>query len=229
MAKKKKAKLPAQPLQVDIVSDVVCPWCWLGYRLFEKAARQSKNDIQITWRPYMLDPSIPEGGADYKTYMKDKFGDSPSDRFKAMRTMLEDKGPELGIDFQFGNISRRPNTLNAHRLIKWAQNNEDAGTEAAERLFKAFFTDGDDIGNIDVLGQIAEEIGLEPDLTKDLLNTDRDANAVREEIMFFRNLGISGVPTFIYNGQVALQGAQDPSTHLDAMKKALELGFAQDD
>lgn len=229
MAKKKKSKLPPQALQVDIVSDVVCPWCWLGYRLFEQAARQSKADIQVTWRPYMLDPSIPEEGLDYKAYMKDKFGDSPSDRFKAMRAMLEDKGPELGIDFKFENISRRPNTLKAHRLIKWAQNNEDTGTQAAESLFKAFFTDGADIGNIDVLSQIANDVGLEPDLTKDLLKTDRDANAVREEIMFFRNLGISGVPTFIYNGQVALQGAQDPETHLDAMKKAQALGFAQDD
>lgn len=232
MAKKKTAKNksrnnPKQPVQVDIVSDVVCPWCWLGYRLFEKAQKQYNRPVHLSWRPYMLDPTVPIEGANYKDYMRNKFGEGPSNKFKAMREMLEEKGPSLGIDFKFDNISRRPNTLNAHRVIKWAQNNEDAGTEISEKLFEAFFTQGKDIGDITLLSRLAGEVGLDADLTKDLLEGDQDVKAVQEEIMFFRGLGISGVPTFIYNGQFAVQGAQDAEIHLDAMKKAAEAGFEE--
>ena len=223
-AKKKNRQNANQAVQVDIVSDVVCPWCWLGYRLFDKARKQFGSPVQLSWRPYMLDPTVPIEGADYKAYMKNKFGGGPNDKFKAMREMLEEKGPSVGIDFKFDNISRRPNTLNAHRLIKWAQNNEDAGTEVSEKLFEAFFKDGEDIGNVSVLSRIAGEVGLDEDLTQTLLDGEQDVKAVQEEIMFFRGLGISGVPTFIYNGQFAVQGAQDPDVHLDAMKKAAEVG-----
>lgn len=225
MAKKKSKKPTNQTVQVDIVSDVVCPWCWLGYRLFDKARKQYNRPVQLSWRPYMLDPTVPAEGMDYKAYMKTKFGDGPNDKFSAMRDMLIEKGPSAGIDFKFENISRRPNTLNAHRLIKWAQNNEDAGTETSEKLFEAFFTKGEDIGDTSVLTRIAGEVGLDADLTQSLLKGDQDSKAVQEEIMFFRGLGISGVPTFIYNGQLAVQGAQDPEAHLDAMKKAAELGL----
>lgn len=224
MAKpKKNHKTSQEPIQVDIISDVVCPWCWLGYRLFDRARKQFKTPVYLTWRPYMLDSTIPEEGVDYKTYMKSKFGDKPSNKFKSMRAMLEEKGPSLGIDFNFDKITRRPNSLNAHRLIRWAQNNEDAGTEAAEELFKRFFTEGEDIGDIKLLSKIANSVGLDADLTHDLLKTDRDANAVREEVMFFRNLGVSGVPTFIYGGQFAVQGAQDPEAHLQAMQQASQI------
>jgi predicted DsbA family dithiol-disulfide isomerase len=224
MAKRKKSKGPKLAVQVDIVSDVVCPWCWLGYRLFKAATDQVQIQTELSWRPYMLDPAVPTEGMDYKTYMKNKFGDGPSDKFKAMRTMLEEKGPQYGIDFQFDKIIKRPNTLNAHRIIRWAQNNADAGSETAEALFKAFFAEGKDIGDTDVLTSIAETAGLEADITKDLLASDKDANAVREEILFFRNLGISGVPTFIYNGQFAVQGAQDPEAHIQAIQQAAKAG-----
>ncbi len=220
------------PVQVDIVSDVVCPWCWLGYRLFDKARRQSRHNIQLTWRPYMLDPDVPLDGVDYKAYMQKKFGGEQAeagikDRFKVMREMLEEKGPSLGIEFKFDNIKRRPNTLNAHRLIRWAQNNAEAGTDAAEHLFAAFFTNGEDIGDIAVLSLIAKEVGLDAELTAEILATEKDVNPVREEIMFFRNLGISGVPTFIYNGQFAVQGAQDPSAHSQAIEQALQTGISE--
>ncbi len=225
MAKTKKIKSPPQNVQVDIVSDIVCPWCWLGYRLFAKAQQQTKTQVDVTWRPYMLDPSVPSEGVDYKAYMKTKFGNGPSDKFKAMQEMLEEKGPQYGIDFQFNAISRRPNTLNAHRVIRWAQNNEKAGTAMAEALFQAFFTNGRDIGDVSVLSKLASGIGLDAEITADLLATEKDSNAVREEIMFFRNLGISGVPTFIYNGQFAVQGAQEPESHMQAIKQATEIGM----
>jgi predicted DsbA family dithiol-disulfide isomerase len=228
MAKGKIHRTALTPVQVDIVSDVVCPWCWLGYRYFAKAQKQSKIPVSLTWRPYMLDPDVPAEGVDYQAYMKSKFSSSSeegvSDRFKAMRNMLEEQGPSLGIDFQFDKISRRPNTLNAHRVMRWAQNNEEAGSETAEALFQAFFTHGEDIGDTKTLCRIAEQVGLDAGLTSDLLATEKDMNPVREEIMFFRNLGISGVPTFIYNGQFAVQGAQDSAAHIKAINEAARLG-----
>ena len=222
MAKKKSSKTPKQTIQVDIVSDIVCPWCWLGVRYFQKAAKQSKHDINLTWRPYMLDPEVPADGVPYNVYMKNKFGDGPSDRFKAMREALEAQGPDVGIDFKFGEIPMRPNTLNAHRLIKWAQG-QDLGDAASEALFRAFFTELKDVGDHGILKEIAEDVGMDGELVEELLSKEDDKNAVREEIMFFRNLGINGVPCFIYNGQFAVQGAQPVEAHLKALDEAAKL------
>jgi len=223
---KKSAKTPKQTIQVDIVSDIVCPWCWLGVRYFQKAAKQSKHDVTLTWRPYMLDPEVPESGVPYNQYMKNKFGDGPSDRFKAMREALEAQGPALGIDFKFGQIPMRPNTLNAHRLLKWAQGQE-LGDTASDALFRAFFTELKDVGDHTILKEIAEEIGMDADLVAELLTKEDDKNAVREEIMFFRNLGVNAVPTFIYNGQFAVQGAQPVEAHVKALEQAANLPPAE--
>ena len=222
MAKQKSTKTPKQTIQVDIVSDIVCPWCWLGVRYFQKAAKQSKHDVNLTWRPYMLDPAVPEEGIPYSAYMKQKFGNGPSNRFKAMRESLEAQGPTLGIDFKFDDIPMRPNTLNAHRLLKWAQG-QDLGDAASDALFRTFFTDLKDVGDHAILKEIAEEIGLDAELVTELLEKEDDKNAVREEIMYFRNLGVNGVPCFIYNGQFAVQGAQPAETHLKAMEQAAKL------
>jgi len=221
---KTKSKAANTPIEVDIVSDFVCPWCWLGYKLFlksaEQARRQLKTEINVTWRPYMLDPAVPEGGTDYKAYMKNKFGDKPDNKFKAMRKMLEAKGPELGINYDFSAVKIRPNTLGAHRLMRWAQG-QDLGQPCADALFIAFMETGGDIGNIDTLCAIADKIGMDCDIVRGLLMEDKDKLDVQNEIMFFRGLGISGVPTFIYNGQFAVQGAQDPAAHLNVIKQAL--------
>ncbi len=217
-----KTSKSAKVVQVDIVSDIVCPWCWLGYRLFAQAAKQSNQDIQLTWRPYMLDPTVPRDGKPYKDYMRAKFGDGPSDRFKAMRAHLETAGPDVGIDFKFDEIPMRPNTLNAHRLMRWAAG-QDLSTEMAEALFQAFFTDQKDVGDANTLTEIAAATGLDADIIADLLGSDKDEAAVTEEIQFFRQLGISGVPTFIYQGQFAVQGAQSPQSHLEAIEKAANL------
>jgi len=217
-----KAKTSLAPIQVDIVSDIVCPWCWLGVKLFEKAAKQSKQEIKLSWRPYMLDPSVPTGGLPYRDYMKQKFGDAPSNRFKEMRQHLESMGPELGIDYKFDDIPKRPNTLDAHRLLKWAEG-QGKGDSASEALFQAYFTDLKDVGNPEVLAGIAESVGMDAEVVLDLLSKDDDKNSVKEEIMFFRNLGVNAVPTFIYNGQFAVQGAQPPQAHLDAIKKAAQM------
>ncbi|WP_026940731.1 DsbA family oxidoreductase [Hellea balneolensis] len=223
MAKKNSGKSASTPIQVDIVSDIVCPWCWLGVKYFQKAAKQSGLDINLTWRPYMLDPSVPEGGVPYNDYMKQKFGtDGPNNRFKAMREALEEAAPKVGIDFKFGQIPMRPNTLNAHRLLKWAQG-QDLGDAASEALFQAFFTDLEDVGDVETLTNVAAEIGMDAELVGELLTKDDDKNTVREEILFFRNLGVNGVPCFIYNGQFAVQGAQPVEAHLKALNQAAKL------
>ncbi len=214
-----KQRNPAPIIHVDIVSDIVCPWCWLGYRYFAQAAKKSGRKIKLSWRPFMLDASTPKEGVPYKDYMRSKFGDGPSNKFIAMREHLESAGPELGIDFKFSGIPMRPNTMAAHRLMRWAEGQE-LGSEAAEALFQAFFTDHKDVGDINVLAEIAESLGMDGELTAKLLESDQDEAAVTEELFFYRDLGVNSVPTFIYNGQFAIQGAQELQAHLKAIEEA---------
>jgi predicted DsbA family dithiol-disulfide isomerase len=222
MAKRKPFKSANLPVEVDIVSDFVCPWCWLGYKQFLQAAGKTKPRPNLSFRPYMLDASVPEGGADYRDYMKKKFGDTPDNRWKAMREHLEAAGPEAGIQFDFKAITRRPNTLNAHRLMRWAQG-QYLGADCAEQLFLAYMEKGEDIGDIDILCRIAGDIGMDADLVRELLAGDQDKIDVQNEILFFRGLGVSGVPTFIYGGEMAVQGAQTPETHRKVLAEAAKL------
>jgi len=218
----KKQNQKPNVITVDIVSDIVCPWCWLGSRYFFQAVKQSPYKTDVTWRPYMLDPTVPKSGISYPDYMKQKFGGGPSDRFKAMREHLEAAAPDAGINFKFGDIPMRPNTLNAHRLMRWATG-QGKGNECSESLFVAFFDDLKDVGNLDVLKSIAVDIGLDGKLVQDLLESEDDKQAVEQEISYFQQLGVSGVPCFIYGGQFAVQGAQPPETHLAAIEKAAKL------
>lgn len=215
----------AKPVRIDLVADFVCPWCWLGWRNWI-AAKKLAPDIrtEITWRPYELDPTLPVEGAPYRDYMKAKFAGSNADHWKAMRTHLEAAGPGVGIDFRFDAITRRPNTINAHRLIRWArgQSAKKADT-VAEGLFAAFFRDGQDIGNADILTDIATEAGLDREIVADLLASDRDVADVKEEANFFRQLGVTGVPSFIFEGQFAVPGAAEPAVLADALKQAAAL------
>ncbi|MGB0907897.1 MAG: DsbA family oxidoreductase [Maricaulaceae bacterium] len=214
------------PLNVDIVSDIVCPWCWLGARYFLNAAKnfteQTGQTVKLNWRPYMLDSNIPEDGTIYADYMKAKFGDTPSNKWKAMRAHLEEAGPDAGINFRFSGIPMRPNTLRAHRLMRWA-GGQGLGTDMAERLFKAFFEEHQDVGSVNVLSALANDVGLDSALTKELLETDRDTAETQAEMLVFREMGISGVPTFIYNKSYAVQGAQPAETHLAYLQKAAGL------
>ncbi|MEP3655315.1 MAG: DsbA family oxidoreductase [Litorimonas sp.] len=222
MAKRKTSKPANLPVEVDIVSDFVCPWCWLGYKQFLLAADKTKPRPNLSFRPYMLDGTVPEGGADYREYMKTKFGDKPDSRWLAMREHLETAGPDVGIQFDFKAITRRPNTLNAHRLTRWAQG-QNLGPACAEHLFRAYMENGEDIGDLDILCRIAGDIGMDAELVRELMNSDKDAIDVQNEILFFRGLGVSGVPTFIYGGQMAVQGAQTPDTHRKVLADAAKL------
>ncbi|VXC68730.1 DsbA family oxidoreductase [Oceanicaulis alexandrii] len=216
-------------VSVDIVSDVVCPWCWLGLRYWDQArALVPEIQTETLYRPFQLDGAIPPGGVAYKDYMKKKFGDGPDDRFKMMREHLEQAGPAAGINFRFSGIPMRPNTLNAHRVIRWAQG-QDLGEAASERLHKAFFDDHLDIGDLAVLTQLAGEIGLDADIVASLLQSDQDAQAVLDEEQFYRRLGVQGVPCFIFNGQFAVSGAEAPEVLADAIRQAASLPQDNDD
>ncbi|MFH1516383.1 MAG: DsbA family oxidoreductase [Pseudomonadota bacterium] len=195
---------------VEMVSDLVCPWCWLGLRRIEAARKLAPEvDVQLVFRPFELDPTIPAAGVDYKEYMKEKFGGSDESRERSgqMRQALIDYGAAEGIPYQFDRITRRPSSFDAHRVVRWAQG-QDKGAAAKEALFKAFFEDGRDIGDHEVLVDIAREIGLDAEIVADLLKTDADVANVREEAEAFRQMGVSGVPTYIANRAVAVQGAE---------------------
>jgi predicted DsbA family dithiol-disulfide isomerase len=210
-------------VHIDLVSDPVCPWCWLGLKYWEQA-RALVSDIQTTTvlRPYQLDPNLPRSGADYRDYMRAKFGEGPNDKFQALKVYLEQAGPEVGITFDFKSITRRPNTLDAHRLIRWAQG-QGLGEAVIDRLHSAFFKEKADIGAHKVLTQIASDQGLDGALVGELLNSERDTESVLKEEKFYRELGVQGVPCFIFNGRFAVSGAESPNVLADAIKQAASL------
>lgn len=200
---------------VEMVSDLVCPWCWLGLRRIRSAIDLvPETEVQLLFRPYELDPTIPREGVDYKAYMRHRLGDpdeagdtAKADRFRAMREALELYGEEEGIPFDFAAITRRPNSFDAHRVVRWAQG-QGVGAEVKEALFAAYFAHGEDIGAPSVLARIAGENGLDGEIVAKLLAGEADAEEVRKEADTFRRMGIAGVPTYVGNRQLAVQGAE---------------------
>ena len=209
----------SQPLVIDIVSDVVCPWCYVGKKHLEKALLEIvEHEVVIRWHPFQLDPTIPQSGLDRKTYMRQKFGDDG--RLKAAHERLEALGVENGIDFQFDAITRSPNTLDAHRLIRWAG---EAGLQdtMVEALFQSYFEEGRDIGDHAVLALIAERAGLEADAIARRLETDDDKDDIRNEINESSRIGVTGVPFFILAQKLAVSGAQPANVLIDAIRQAM--------
>lgn len=194
---------------IEMVSDLVCPWCWLGLRRIEAAiARTPDIKVQLLFRPYELDPTIPAEGVDYKEYMGSRVT-SPEgkERMAMMRQALVDYGNAEDIPYQFDAIIHRPNSFDAHRLVRWAQG-QGKGAAAKEALFRAYFNEARDIGSHDVLVDVARSIDLDPEIVADLLKTGADVEATRQEANIFREMGISGVPTYIANRRIAVQGAE---------------------
>jgi predicted DsbA family dithiol-disulfide isomerase len=206
-----------EPLTIDIVSDVVCPWCYLGEKRLEQALAEEAGPVVVRWRPYQLDPTIPEGGLDRAEYMEKKFG--KSGRLQSVHDNLTRLGAEVGLPFAFDKITRSPNTLDAHRLIRWAAS---AGVQSrvVDRLFEAYFVEGRDIGDRVVLTEIAAECGLDADLVERLLAEGADSEVVRQEVEQAQAMGVSGVPFFIFAGRLGVPGAQEPSALRQAMAEA---------
>jgi predicted DsbA family dithiol-disulfide isomerase len=206
-------------LAIDVVSDVVCPWCFVGKRRLARALA-SRPDLatEVRWRPFQLDPTIPAGGLDRKAYLEGKFG--TDGRIEQIHQRLEEIGAAEGIAFDFGAIARSPNTLDAHRLIRWAgmAGRQDAVVEA---LFRAYFEEGRDIGDREVLTDIGTTAGLPRDALVEALAADEDRDAVEQEIRMAGELGVRGVPFFIMGGRYAVSGAEAPENLAAAMDAAL--------
>ena len=214
-------------MQIDIVSDTVCPWCFIGKRRLARALAQRPDvPVQVFWRPYRLDPTIPKEGVDRKLYMQAKFGDNPNRA--AMTEALRSEGAGEGLDFAFDKIAKSPNTLDSHRLIRWAAG---AGVQddVVERLFKAYFMDGRDIGDAEVLTQIAAEAGMQAPLVAELLAKDADLAEVEREAGMANQMGISGVPTFIFDSKFMISGAREPEILVRIIDKALDAARGAND
>ena len=206
----------SDPLVIDVVSDVVCPWCFVGKRRLEAALKRD-GEAQVRWRPFQLDAAIPPEGLDRQTYMRAKFGNGG--RLADAHARLKALGAEADIAFDFEAIHRSPNTFDAHRLIRFA---DEAGVAdfVVERLFRDYFERGRDIGDREVLVEIAREAGLDPALVRERLASPDGAEEVRREIEAAQRLGVSGVPYFIFASKFALSGAQSEEVFAQALAKA---------
>ncbi|HTW35868.1 MAG TPA: DsbA family oxidoreductase [Rhizomicrobium sp.] len=194
-------------MQIDIVSDTVCPWCFIGKRKLERAlAMRPEIPFDVRWRAYRLDPDVPRGGVDRRAYMKAKFGDSP--RTSAMSDAIKAAGESVDIAFAFDRIEKRPDTIDSHRLIRWAASG-GRQNDVVERLFKAYFEEGRDIGDPAVLVDMAGEAGMDAGLVEELLAKDADRELVEQEDALAHRMGISGVPTFIFANKYLISGAYD--------------------
>lgn len=208
-----------QSLTVDIVSDVVCPWCFIGQKRLRRAIEMVPDvAIHIRWRPFQLDATIPAGGMDRKQYMLSKFGSE--ERLREIHARIEPLGEAEGIKFDFGAIKVSPNTLDAHRIIRWAASAGDGVQDRlARRLFELYFEEGRNVGDHAVLVEAAREAGMDAALVESLLPTDADRDAVAAEAATASRMGITGVPCFLFENKYAVMGAQDAETLASAIRQ----------
>jgi predicted DsbA family dithiol-disulfide isomerase len=207
-------------MQIDFIADVVCPWCYLGWRRLEKAlALRPDIEANIVWRPYQLDPTLPEEGVDRKAYMAAKFPDP--ERRAAIGKVLSDAAAEDDIVLNLDAVAVSPNTNAAHRVIRWAQT---VGLQAPvlEGVLSAYFTHGQDIGDPVVLADIAGAAGMDRMLVLQLLSEGADKDTITREHQMAHEAGVSGVPFMIFDGKIAVAGAEPPERLVKALDKALE-------
>jgi predicted DsbA family dithiol-disulfide isomerase len=195
-------------IRIDLFSDVICPWCFIGKRRLERAlaARPDRN-VVIQWRAFQLNPDMPRDGMLRQHYIDAKFGGP--ERANQIYGNIRDAGRSVDLEFAFEKIQRTPNTVRAHRLIYWATHQEQADP-LVEKLFRAYFFDGRDIGSTGVLTEIAEETGLDGAAARKYLGGDHGQREVAAETRYAYENGITGVPCFIFNRRYAVAGAQDP-------------------
>ena len=204
----------ADPFIIDVVSDVICPWCFLGKRRLDAALAQLPDlDVLVRWRPFMLDPTIPPEGLDRTDYLTAKFG---AERLATLHDPLVEAGAALGVPYHFEKITRTPNTLDAHRLIRWAHTIERQH-DMAERLFMAYWSEGEDVSDHAVLAKCAGDVGINAIQIAELLASDQDVEETKAEIQHASNIGVTGVPTYILAQSYALVGAQSPEVLADAI------------
>lgn len=208
-------------ITVDIVSDVVCPWCIIGYKKLEKAMQQfeGKARFELAWHAFELNPSMPPEGQDISEHMAQKYGATP-EQSKANRERLRNAGSELDFEFSYGDKMRMVNTFDAHRLLHWAG---ETGKQTALKLalFKAHFTDGKDVSDHDTLVSVAASAGLDEKRARDLLSTNLFAEEVRATEAEWQDRFITGVPAFIFNKKFMVPGAQETDVFANIIESKL--------
>ena len=195
-------------IKLDIISDPICPWCYIGKSGLDRAlAKNPDHPFRIEWHPFQLNPDMPEGGVDRRDYLETKFGGKEN----AVRVygQIADAAKAAGLPIHFEGIKKTPNTINAHRLIHWA-GLEGRQTAVVSKLFQAYFVDGQDIGDTGVLTEIGVAAEMDRDMLTRLLASDSDTDDIRARDAHARERGVTGVPCFIVGNQHALPGAQPP-------------------
>ena len=205
-------------MKIDIVSDAICPWCYIGKRRLEQALQLAPQpELEVGWRPFQLNPDMPPEGMTRDDYVRAKFGGG--DRPRQIYQAIAESGREAGIEFQFSKIRRTPNTVLSHRLIYWSAKQEHQD-EVVASLFKAYFEDGLDLGDLDILVECAGRAGLDREAAKKFLQSDEGRQEVVASDVYARRLGINGVPCFIVNRKYAVSGAQPPSAFVEVFNLA---------
>lgn len=205
-------------LTVDVISDVICPWCWIGKRRLEKAIASLDHPVKVCWLPFQLNPTMPKEGISRRDYRTRKFGSW--ERSLELDAQVAAAGKAEGIDFAFDKMERTPNTLDAHRLI-WLADMKGVQDAVVEALFRAYFTNGRDISDRQTLIDVVAEGGLDRERAEAMLDSSDGQEALRESDELGRRHRVDGVPFFIVNGTITLSGAQPPDAFLEAFRKAL--------
>ena len=200
-------------VHIDIFSDTICPWCWIGKRRLEKTLEaRPALDVETVWHAFQLNPEMPAAGMERREYLETKFGDADSARAVYGRVIAE--GARESLPFDFDAIPRTPNTLDSHRLVRWAAGQPPGQTPIVEALFEAYFARGLDVGDVEVLARVALETGFDEAGARAVLEGDAGRAEVLREDAQVRAAGINGVPCFILDGRVAIPGAVEPEVFL---------------
>lgn len=208
------------PIKLDVLSDPICPWCFIGKTHLDKAlAAEEDNPFVIEWHPFQLNPDMPEDGMDRRTYLENKFGGKEG----AVRVygQIAQHAEDAGIEIDFAAIQKTPNTVNAHRLIHWA-GIEGKQNDVVDALFSAYFKEGRDIGDIETLADIADHAGMDAAVVTRLLKSDEDKQSIRDRDVHSRQMGVNSVPTFIVGSRHAVPGAQPPELWQKVIKELRE-------
>ena len=208
-----------QPLRIDIVSDVVCPWCIIGYRQLAEALKQTNAEHEIHWHPFELNSNMPSEGQNLREHIMEKYGSSKEES-DASRIRMTEAGSEVGFEFHFNDDTRMHNTFNLHQLLYWAgQQGQKPMHDLKQALFSAHFTDGRNISDNTVLADIAAEVGLDRDEALAVLEEQRFAKEVRAEERHWQQQGIQSVPAMIFNERHLVSGAQGVDNYVNILEQ----------
>jgi len=209
-------------LHVDVVSDVVCPWCYIGKKRLEGALELLDDvEVSVRYRPFFLNPWIPREGIDRDKYLEAKFGSV--DAYKNIASNVVQAAASEGLEYNPGKVSRQPNTVDCHRLIYWAEQSGRAGA-MKQRLMDLYFKEGADLTDTEVLVQAAADCWLDPDAVRARLATDEDVEMISQAAQAAANAGVNGVPTYILGGKYGVSGAQPPEQLASAIRQVAAMG-----